>query len=351
MVAADALPADLAAAWRQIQDQASELRHPMLAAAYVQCIARHRAGVEVAVIRSNSGIVGFFPFQRDGAGVGRPVGYRLNDYQAAVLAPGVDASIDAGWLLRQCGLRVWHFDHLLPSQRCFAAGHFSYEDSPYIDLSQGLQACLEGITGPSRLNTLRRKARRMEREVGPLRFEFHTTEVDPFRTLLEWKSRQVRRDGRRCVFDWPWVQDTLHELRGVDDAACMGTLSALYAGDQLAAAHLGLRSQDVLHWWITAYNPDLSRHSPGAQLLVRLMAAAEPRGLKRIDLGKGVEPYKTDFQSGAMPLATGAVGTSLWTRVLQRTAYAVQDRVRSSPLAPLAKKLAYRLEARKHRER
>ncbi len=343
LVDADPLPTGLAREWARIQGQSPELGHPMLSAEFVQCIARHRSDVQVGVIRSGPAVVGFFPFQREQAGTGRPVGYRLNDVQGAVLAPG--ALVDARWLLRECQLSVWHFDHLIPSQPDFEQGRFLVEDSPYIDLSHGLDAYLADIADRSRWKSHTRNEQRLARDVGPVRFEFHTTDSDAFRSLIAWKSAQVRQHGRRCVFDWPWVRGVLEDLRGVEDPMCAGTLAALYAGGELAAVHFGVRSREVLHWWITAYNHDLRMYSPGMILLARVIEEAPASGLNRIDLGKGVEPYKSKLQSGAVPLASGALCRSAWCGLIQRARYTLQEQVRSSPLGAPARKLAYWFEA------
>lgn len=347
LIPPDALPDESVAAWQSIQDGSAELRHPMLSAPFVQCIARHQRGVRVGVIESAGALTGFFPFQSGHSRSGVPVGFRLNDWQAAVVPHG--AEVDARWLLRACGLRTWRFDHLVAAQPLFAAGHFVREPSPYIDLSGGLQRYLEGVAGRVRWKSHARNARVLERDVGTVRFEFHTTDRAVFRSLLEWKTRQLRSSGRRCVFDWAWVRDSLDELWRLEHGACAGTLSALYAGDRLAAVHLGLRNRHVLHWWITAYDPELARYSPGALLLVRVIEAAAGAGVQRIELGKGPEPYKEKFQSGAEDLASGAVSTSAARQLLQRSLSAAQGRIHSSPLGAHAKRLLYWVEGRGNR--
>jgi CelD/BcsL family acetyltransferase involved in cellulose biosynthesis len=347
VMSADKLPEELVHQWLRIQDSSADLRHPMLSPEFIQCVARHRTDVQVAVIESGSAVTGFFPFQRERRVVGRPAAYRMSDYQAALLSP--EAVIDASWLLRRCGLSVWHFDHLITSQRCFAAGHFLFEGSPYIDLSQGIDAYRLITSRSSRWKSTLRKGRNLEREVGPVRLEFHTADRDVFRQLIEWKSLQVKQNRKRCIFDWNWVMGSLEDLRVTEEASCAGTLSALYAGEQLVAAHLGLRSQEVLHWWITAYDPRFKRYSPGALLLIRLIEEAARRGVRRIDLGKGDEPYKTTFQSGVRPLASGALCTSAWNRYVQKASYLLKERIRTSPVALPAKTMAYWLEARVNR--
>jgi CelD/BcsL family acetyltransferase involved in cellulose biosynthesis len=343
----EALDAGLVSAWQGIQHAAAVLGHPMASASFTMSVGRHRDDVRIALIRSGSRVVGFFPYQEERRGVGRPVGFRLNDYQAGVFGPGAD--IDMAWLLRRCGLSSWHFDHLVAAQRCFSAGHFLLEDSPYIDLSNGLDAYIASISGRARWKSSNRNEDRMAREAGEVRFVFDAADDAAFRSLLAWKTAQIRRHGKRCVFDWPWVIDTLEDLRRSRNPACSGVLSALYAGERPAAVHFGLRGPDTLHWWITAYDPELASYSPGALLLVRVIEESERAGIRRIDLGKGAEPYKAKLQSGATPLASGAVCTTAWRRLFYRTSHRLQESVRSSALAGPAKSLAYWLEARGNR--
>jgi CelD/BcsL family acetyltransferase involved in cellulose biosynthesis len=341
------LTADAKADWRRLQSLTPGLRHPMLAPAFTEAVARHRQGVQVAVMGDAGGYTGFFAFQTDTPGVGRPVAHRLNDCQSVLLDAGV--TLDTGWLLRGCGLHTWQFDNLLPLPPVFPEGRFRLEDAPYIDLSRGAEACLDAASGASRRKKLLYQERRLEREVGPVRFEFHSTDPMAFEAVLEWKSRQKRRTGRRDVFAWPWVRPLLQDLRDERDPDCAGTLSVLYAGDTVAAVHLGLRSRDILHLWIPAYNPALHQYSPGSLLLARLIRESASRGLQRIDLGKGDEPYKAELQTGAVPMASGAVCATSWARWVQRGSHFLEDRLRSLPVAAPAKRLRHWFDQRSNR--
>ncbi|MDH3718119.1 MAG: cellulose biosynthesis protein CelD, partial [Planctomycetota bacterium] len=106
-------PADLTAtqldAWRAIT-RSECLASPFYAAAFTQAISRCRDDVEVSVLQDAGRIVGIFPFQRAARRVGRPVGWKINDFQGAVLDPA--AQLDAAELLRHSRLSEWRFDHL-----------------------------------------------------------------------------------------------------------------------------------------------------------------------------------------------------------------------------------------------
>jgi CelD/BcsL family acetyltransferase involved in cellulose biosynthesis len=129
-----------------------------------------------------------------------------------------------------------------------------------------------------------------------------------------------------------------------------GVMSALYAGDELLAAHLGMASERVLHFWLPAYNRAYGRFSPGSILLLELARAAAATGWTRIDLGKGPEHYKSRFRSGAFSVAEGSVDPRPLHRVVRRAWTQGRQRIRSSRLAGpvgIAKRLVRR--ALKHR--
>src|SRR5262249_1313532 len=125
--------------------------------------------------------------------------------------------------------------------------------------------------------------------------------------LIEWKRAQYKRTDARDVLGYPWVLALLERLLARRDPAFRGMLSALYIGDRLAAVHLGMRSYRVLEWWVPAYDRGVDTYSPGLLLLAEIAKAARSLGIARIDLGKGMEPYKLSFMSGTIPLAEGSV--------------------------------------------
>ena len=99
-----------------------------------------------------------------------------------------------------------------------------------------------------------------------------------------------------------------------------------------------MRSHDVLHAWFSAHGSYGSNHSPGLLLLIELARSCATRGIRRIDLGKGREKYKTHLMSGATELAEGAVHLRPLAGILQKNWHHTCDWVRQSPLRqPLLK--------------
>ena len=84
-------------------------------------------------------------------------------------------------------------------------------------------------------------------------------------------------------------------------------LSTLHFGDTLVAAHFGLRSGTVLHWWFPVYDPAFAGFAPGWIMLRELAMAAPELGLDRIDLGRGDDEYKRRARTGEIEVAAGDV--------------------------------------------
>jgi CelD/BcsL family acetyltransferase involved in cellulose biosynthesis len=331
-ISAKELSPDVVAAWKDIQSTDHSVDSPFFRPEFAQAVAAVREDAEVAVLEQEGQYVGFFPFQRSRGNVGRPIGGRLSDFQGVVTRPGI--KLDPMHLVRQCRLSAWGFDHLIATQAAFAPFHWSADCSPYIDVSAGYDAYQveRRAAGAGDVLQAVKKRRKCERQLG-VRFESRTTDRHVLETLIEWKSNQCARLRVTSPFSFPWTVALLQRLLLLrDNPDFSGMLSALYIGDRLAAAHFGMRSGRVLHWWFTAYDPELSKYSPGSQLLLELVKAGGSLGLARIDLGKGPEPYKRDFMTGAIALAEGSVDTRTITCGLRRAWHRAHHWARESPL-------------------
>ena len=125
--------------------------------------------------------------------------------------------------------------------------------------------------------------------------------------VLRWKSDQYRRSNLTDVFGVAWTRELLERIARQEAAGFAGLCSVLRAGDRVVAAHLGMRSRDVLHYWFPAYDPEYAKFSTGIILLLRIAQAAAPLGIRAIDLGKGDAQYKERLMTGAVELHEGYV--------------------------------------------
>jgi len=299
-------PAELAA-WHAMQAQTPALANPFLSPEFAVAVGTFRPDARVAVLAGDGGIVGFFPFEKRRLRVGEPMGAGLSDCQGLVHVPGLDW--DARELLRGCGISVWNFDHLVAGQGPFERYQAAHAASPVIDLTSGFEAYHAMLRARSKQLTsnMARKARKLGREAGDVRFVLDSRDGSALRTFMSWKSDQYRRTGRGDRFDKPWIVDLIDLLFSTHSDHFSGQFSCLYAGDELVAAHFGVRSGHVLADWFPAYAPGYGSYSPGLIMHLRMAQEAAASGIRQIDLGKGAKRYKEELKTGDILVAEGIV--------------------------------------------
>jgi CelD/BcsL family acetyltransferase involved in cellulose biosynthesis len=323
--------------WEEIRRGEPALSSPFFSFDFAAAVAAVRRDVRVGVLRgSGGGVAGFFPFQFSRTGVGRPVGGKLSDYHGVIVGPEVEW--DACEVLRRCGLRSFAFSHLIGSQRPFRPYFKALAASPVV--------VLDDPAGPAPRppGQAERKRRRLERRA-TLRLDAEGS-PDALHTLLVWKSSQYRRTGAFDTLSRPWVVELLERLHATKTSALEGALSCLWADDVLIAAHLGLRSGRVLHWWFPGYDAALARDSPGLVHLSLLLGAAPEDGIGLVDFGKGDEAYKGWFANGSVELGIGSVETSRLAALRAGAARVAWRRALHSPLHHVADARRKRLDFR-----
>ena len=323
--------------WSEFQQSDPALDSPCFRPEFTCSVAAVREDVEIAVIHREHRPAAFLPFERGSWGIGRPVGGQLSDFHGLIAGEGEVCPIED--VIRACRLRAWDFDHLLASQTALVRHHGHCLGSPYIDLVDGYEAYRRRRPGKLS-NKIGQAARRAGREVGTVRFLGHTTDPNVLATLLRWKSEQYRRTNLADILAFRWTGELLRRILAHDAPEFSGVLSALYFGEQLAAAHFGMRSATVLNYWFPAYEPAFSQHSPGLLLLEYLAEYAASRGIRRIDLGKGSELYKTRFMSGEIPVAEGSVQVDPIARSIRAAWRRTRSAIRRSPFGAPARILS-----------
>ncbi|CAL9383624.1 hypothetical protein SUDANB1_01114 [Streptomyces sp. enrichment culture] len=303
----DELTAADLGAWSAMQRAEPRLANPFLASEFTLAVGRRRATARVARLRKGGDTVGFFPFERHALGAGKPIGSGFCDCQGLIHRPGLDW--DPADLLGACGLALWEYDHLTAGQTPFerAGTPRARVASPVMELSDGHQAYLERLR-PKVLRAARGQERRLARDVGPLRLDFHAPDPVLLDTLIHWKSAQLRARGERDPLSQGWFRGLLRELLDLPSESCSGTLSVLRAGDTPVAILYGLRSREVYATWFPAYDTRFARYSPGILLHLKCAEAAAERGITHIDMGKGTSRYKDALKTGDLSVTEGYVG-------------------------------------------
>jgi len=326
---------DLVRAWSEIQQANPTLASPYFHPEFTRVIATVH-DVEVAVIEDGAQVVAFFPFQRVDTSVGEPVGGVISDYQGLICAP--DFACDPRELMQQCRLTAWNFDHLLTSQSSFTAFHHYTELSPQLNLSKGYESYVHErlAAGSEQIKKSGNLMRRIEREIGPLRFVADSTDAASLESVLAWKSLQYRQTDKPDLFEPGWIREAVQRLFTMRTDGCCGILSLLYAGDRLLAGCFGIRSRHTWHYWFPSYNKEAAKYSPGMILLLKMAEHAPKIGVSIIDLGKGMSPYKERLMNSSSMLASGRLESS-WRSVCRKTWRILRSRLSNSPLGTSAR--------------
>ena len=320
--------------WREIQLEAPLLGSPFLSPEFTLAVGAIRPRSRVAVLTDGAEVVGFFPFERRGIGYGVPIGAWISDCQGMVHSTGLE--FDPRQLLRACGLGVWEFNHLVEGQAHFESYEITPAPSPIMDLSAGFEPFLATLREKGNAKVLRnifRKQRKLEREVGTVRFVYDSQDHAALRTVMAWKSAQYLRTGKQDRFAQRWFVDLADRLFATASETFSGVLSMLYAGDEPVAGHFGLRSDRVMAYWIPAFDTQYGPYSPGLILNLFLAEAAAGCGIQHVDLGTGPEEYKRWFETGALTVSQGRVARRSPGAALYSIRRASSSRVRQAMTA------------------
>lgn len=330
-------------AWRRATPA---LQSPLFAAQLVRAVSDVRNDVRIAVIRDGQGEAAFYPY-RTMNGVAHPYLDCLHGFDAVIARPNFTPTAElTPLLLQSIRLRGWRLRSSLVEQPCFAAYQSAEDDYPYIDLANGFEAYKQErrAAKSDELTTALRKTRKIEREIGPLRFRAASDSQEDLDTLLRWKAEQLQE--RRLVnhLQQPWVRSLFDNLLSGPRCEQLAPLfSTLRLDGQLLAASFAVRSESVLHGWVMAFNGRFYKYSPGSLLLAQILQAAEGLGIARIDMGRGSEGYKQSFRSGGFAVGDGLIESRPLRRVAGKMVDATKRFVASTPLAGVARGTLQRL--------
>ena len=322
------------ARWLTLRASNSALASPYFHPGFTAAVAATRQGVGVIIGEDEShSITSFLPVQLDGRTC-RPAGSPAADFQGPICEPRLGFDIDDA--LRACGISYFEFDHLRDGIPGFEPWVVDRQPSPYIDMSGGMDGYTARArgSGKNKMREAGRLSRKTGREHGEVRFVAAEDDATVLEMVINLKRRQYAATGARDYFGLPQHVQLMHHLLGVRNSDFGGMLSAIYAGEDLVAAHFGMRAGHILHWWFPVFDPNFSRLKPGWMLLRALIEAAPELGLTRIDLGRGSDEYKRRAATGQEVVCQGMVARSALRRRTALAQRALIAAVKSSPAAP-----------------
>ncbi|MFF0816093.1 GNAT family N-acetyltransferase [Rhodococcus sp. NPDC003318] len=330
--------------WHRLRDAAAELDSPYFHPGFAAAVHATGRDVKVVVVADRDDrVTGLMPVHRDRS-VLSPLGSPAADFQGPLLAVGSRFPVRR---LLSGGVRTFEFDHLATGVADFAPWIESCRVSPFLDVSGGFEAYLGRASRSGRANMAqaRRHLARAERTLGPVSFRVDNPDAGVLAKLIELKRRQYAATGARDYFGRPDRVELMSRLLRTRSTEFGGILSTLCAGPHLLAAHFGIRSDRVLHWWFPVYDPAYAQLAPGWMLLRELVIAASTVGVERIDLGRGEDEYKRRAKTGETQVFQGMVTRSMRRRAVRAGLAALSD----SPLGPPARRLVREFRSRECR--
>ncbi|MFK7962005.1 MAG: GNAT family N-acetyltransferase [Phycisphaerales bacterium] len=347
------IDASLAAAWTTLLDATALPETPYLHPEWTRRVAAVRSDVRVAIMGPAEAPEAILPFQLGPRRTARPVGGPINDAHGLITA---DTAVDPARVVAAAGLATFDFDHLHVGGSPYGEAIHTCDPSPTMNLADGYEAYERArrAAGSSLFKKLGNLRRRLARDHEAPRLTVFSTDLDDLRTLQGWKSEQCARSGSVDVFGPAWIRSLTERLVTESDAeqpAFSGIFSTLHVGDQLMAAHLGMRTRTILHYWFPSYDHAWHPFSAGLMLLTDLAAWAAEEGITTIDLGKGEADYKQRVADGAFEVATGAIEHPSVERTVRRVGRSLDRAAAATPLSGFGAKVRGRVERRTRRRR
>ncbi|QZD86556.1 GNAT family N-acetyltransferase [Qipengyuania psychrotolerans] len=301
------LSPDLIALWQEFCRRDPIYSSPFYSPHFTQAVAQVRPDVRIAILEERGEIAGFLPFHLTKSGIGKPIGGQLNDYQGPILAPGAKITPEA--ILGAADISSYDFNHLPVAFTGLAREARSFSISPQMDLSEGYDAFVarKGSRWTKAKREIRRRYRKTEKDIGPIRFTFDDRCDATFQRHMEMKNALLDRAGSRLRVKSDWLGRTLDVLRNSDDSDFAAVTTTIHAGDRLLASHFGLRTRNVWHWWFPAYDLAAYKLGPGINLVDQCAMAAKDQGISLIDFGRGDGAFKLLFADRHVELCEGAI--------------------------------------------
>jgi CelD/BcsL family acetyltransferase involved in cellulose biosynthesis len=302
-------PRDLGAAetsrWLALQASNPDAASPFLSPCWARTIDSVRPDVRVAVIEDGGKIAAFFPVQRTSSFTAMGCGAPLCDYQGVIAASDFKVSPIA--LARALKVGRLDFAHVPAKQRSFQPYAQEAIASHILDLSGGFDAFFERRKkeGSSTFREAAKKRRKIQRELGEIRFEAWTDDATALEQMLTWKRLQTERTGQPDIYGRQWVRDVVQKIFESKNPACRSYFMAMYAGDRHISNLLCIASQEVAHAWITSYDPALEQYSPGLVMWMDFLANAGASGFREVDFGAGDYRFKLATSNSKRLLTNG----------------------------------------------
>ena len=312
---------------------------------FTSIVARARTDARILLGEEAGKLQMIWPFHVLSSMRAEAIGAYLSDYQGPLCSPGL--ALPFAEVLKAMQVRYFPYNHIPAAIAGFSDYAWISSQSHLLDLSGGFDAYAERLTAKRDASLLKKVAtneRKLAKKHGELRFVMQSANQEDYLALLAGKSGQFRRTvgAEHDIFQRAWVMQVMDGIKAAQAPDFAGMLSTLHAGDTLIAAHFGMRSDKVLHYWFPWYDTAYAEFSPGLILLAGCARQAAELGLACIDLGRGEQAYKLRFSTGAHALCEGAISRPAMLSHMQAGVYQGRRYLKASVLGQYLRALRSR---------
>jgi len=297
----DDLDAGLEAQLRALRDGQSVYDSPFFDIDFAEIVSRVRSDVRIALAFEGEALRGYWALHVRPDKWARPIGAPFSDWHGPVMQAGFE-DLSAQDFLTKAGLKGMTASSFKPTR--FAGSPKSQiSGSGLAYMPDGAEAYLANMKSlhTKHYKNLRRAERIIERDFERVTYTMDDPSLENFNWLMAAKSAQYRRTGKHDVLGPDWVQAMMETLRTERFTRVRGRLSTLSFDGQLIAAEFNLLSDKIVHGWITVYDPNFSRYSPGHMLMKHVICDMENTGHEMCDVGTGSNAYRKYYENVQQP--------------------------------------------------
>ncbi|WP_300531414.1 GNAT family N-acetyltransferase [Maricaulis sp.] len=322
--------------WRGFCEENPALASPYFTLEFAEHCALARRDTRVLAISQNGTPFAFLPLHVSRTGLFRPLGGPMGDHHGLISNEG-DLDIRQAFKLARLG-GVFSFSGALASQPGFARLGDGSEPSWVCDMSAGFEAYWDGRhqAEAKAMRNLRARERKLTQAGHDIVYRIDDRRVDALDWLVATKRAQYAATGATDVFKARWARSLTYSLMMDRSDALGGILSTMEIDGQLAAAHFGMRSASVLHYWFPVYDPAYSKYSPGLMLFRELLRETSQDGIREAHLGPGSYDFKKRFANASFEIAQGCACNLSLTGAALRLGRGIDRMAQALPIGPLS---------------
>ena len=306
-------------ALRGIRDAGRQYNSPFFDLEFARQLSLVRDDTRILVLYEQDSLAGYWAMHVRPDKWTRPIGAAFSDWHGPVLRSGL-AQTDPDRLLQLAGVKGMTVNGLLNEG-------FTRPASGRLEVAAVGQALIDAGGAeafllnqrqryPKYAKNIRRAERLIDKDFADMTFVANDRSPEALDWLLASKSAQYNATGLHDVLAPAWVQTLMRNLHGCDSPRFGGRLSTLRFGDVLVAAEFDLISDAIVHGWITVFDNEYARYSPGHLLIREIICDMERTGHSINDMGAGTSAYKKYYETVAVPAHTGVVRSGQGIRPL-----------------------------------